>query len=47
MRRPRKSWAREVFIEALMYALAEALVAALGWTLRRALKWWKKYRRKS
>jgi hypothetical protein len=34
----------ELFVEALLLALAEAIVAAVGWGLRKVLKWWKRRR---
>ena len=31
----------ELFLEYLVAALADALVAALGWTIRKVRKWWR------
>lgn len=42
MRRPRASSLLEVFFEYVVAALAEGLVAAAGWVLRKLHKRWKK-----
>lgn len=42
----RRSWVKDLFLEALMYALAEGLVAALGWCARKTIRWMKKRRKK-
>lgn len=42
MRHPRASNLLEVFLEYVIAALAEGLVAAAGWALRKLHKRWKK-----
>ncbi len=45
MKRARGAW-WSLFAEYAIAALAEATVAAVGWLLRRVIRWWKKRRRK-
>jgi hypothetical protein len=47
MKGPRRTWWREAFVDALLAALAEGAVAALGWTIRKVRKWWRKRQRKN
>lgn len=38
-------WARDLFLEFFIAALAEGLVAAIGWCIRKARKWARKRKR--
>lgn len=40
-RRARSEWV-SLFLEYAIAALAEAIVAALGWVLRKLWRWWKR-----
>lgn len=41
----KRRWLVDLFLEYLIASLAEGTVAAVGWTIRKLRKWWRKRKR--